>query len=120
MAKVQLILLTASSVWKDRIPFIVLFGIGTSAELFQSKLPNRAIHAVDSQVFPIAITNPEELFIAMQQSQFGSSTSGSPALNPKPRTCLWLGPNISKRILDRQKETLQRPSALIGAFKVMI
>lgn len=120
MPKAWLTLLIASSVWKDRIPFIILYGIGTSAELFQSKLPNRAIHAIESQVFPIAITNTEELFIAMQQSHFSSGASGSPALNLKPRTCLWLGPNISKRILDRQKETLQRPSALVGAFKVMI
>ena len=112
--------LIPTSVWKDRIPFVLLFGISTSADLFQAKLPNRVIRSIESRVIQIASVESEKLFMALHKDSFGSIPSNVDNAGASSQVTLWLGPNISKRISDRQRDILQRPSAVINIFKVAI
>ncbi|KAI1618573.1 origin recognition complex subunit 3 [Exophiala viscosa] len=37
--------------WSDRIPFVLLFGISTTVELFESRLPRSTISLLDARIF---------------------------------------------------------------------
>ncbi|KIH87828.1 origin recognition complex subunit [Sporothrix brasiliensis 5110] len=40
--------------WFDRIPFVLLFGVATSVDLFQARLPKQAAHRLSAAQFDIA------------------------------------------------------------------
>ena len=91
------------SCWKDRIRFVLLFGIATSVDLFQAKLSRNAIRCLESQQLEVDQANMEEVFKAICH---GSAK-------------LFFGPGLSKILLERQKESVQSPPVLLQALKVI-
>lgn len=90
------------SSWKDRIPFVLLFSIATSIELFQEKLPRETIRCLEGLDFSVKQLDVEELFKAFQCEQ----------------PTLWLGPDLSRSILQRQKEYIQSHFTFVNSLKV--
>ena len=100
--------LTRPSAWRDRIPFILLFGIATSVELFQEKLPKSTIRCLQGTKFDVARVEEslESVFTA---------TTGETGCGP-----LWLGPGLSRVLLERQKDHVQSVQAFCMALKVSV
>lgn len=90
------------SSWNDRISFVLLFGIATSVELFQEKLSGDTIRLLDGSAFDVQQVDIEDVFKAFQ---FEQST-------------LWVGPGLSRLILQRQKDYIQSHSTFINSVKV--
>ncbi len=90
------------SSWSDRIPFVLLFGIATSVELFQEKLSRDTIRHLDGAAFDVQQVDVEDVFKAFQSEQ--------PAL--------WVGPGLSRLILQRQKDYIQSQSTFMNSLKV--
>ncbi|KAL8969992.1 MAG: hypothetical protein Q9197_004052 [Variospora fuerteventurae] len=80
------------SLWIDRIPFILLFGIKTSIELFQEKLPRRSIRCLRGVQFDVAEISVDVVFRAVSFN--------------KTRPFL-LGPGVSSLIFQAQQESIQ-------------
>ncbi|KAL8985823.1 MAG: hypothetical protein Q9177_004331, partial [Variospora cf. flavescens] len=78
--------------WIDRIPFILLFGIKTSIELFQEKLPRRSIRCLRGVQFDVTEISVDVVFRAVSFN--------------KTRPFL-LGPGVSSLILQAQQESIQ-------------
>ena len=95
-----------NSSWFDRIPFVLLFGIATSIELFQEKLPRAAIRHLHGMKFEAAQTGEtlEKMFKAA-------------ASNGEYRP-MWLGAGISNLLLQRQRNHAQNVEDFVRAFKV--
>lgn len=93
-----------SSCWKDRIPFVLLFGIATSCKLFQSNLSRSAIRSLEGRQFDIERADPEELLKMIHR---------------EPRS-IFLGSGLCKSLVDRQKDFIQSPQSLIQAIKVCL
>ena len=91
------------SSWSDRIPFVLLFGIATSVELFQEKLSRETIRYLDGSVFDVQQVDVEDIFKAFQSEP----------------TTLLVGPGLSRIILQRQKDYIQSHSSFISALKVL-
>lgn len=92
------------SSWSDRIPFVLLFGIATSVELFQEKLSRDTIRHLDGSAFTVQKTDVEDVFKAFQSEQ----------------PTLWVGPGLSRIILQRQNDYIQTHSTFINSLKVTI
>lgn len=90
------------SSWNDRIPFVLLFGIATSVELFQGMLSRDTIRRLNGSAFDVQQVEVEDVFKAFQSDQ----------------PTLWLGPRLSRIILQRQKEYIQSHSTFIMSVKV--
>ncbi|CAD6583165.1 MAG: hypothetical protein ASARMPREDX12_001195 [Alectoria sarmentosa] len=99
--KVLTDLIEVLSSWSDRIPFVILFGIATSVELFQEKLSGDTINYLDGSAFAIQQVDVEEIFKAFQSEQ----------------STLWIGPGLGRIILQRQKDYIQSPSTFINSLK---
>ena len=93
-----------SSSWSDRISFVLLFGIATSVELFQESLSRETIRCLDGSVFDVQQVDVEDAFRAFQSEQ----------------STLWLGPGLSRAMLQRQKDYIQSHSTFIDSLKVQI
>ncbi|KAK8229748.1 origin recognition complex subunit [Phyllosticta capitalensis] len=91
------------SSWLDRIPFVLLFGIGTSAEGFQEKLPSTAIRCLRGQKFDV--TQADEVL----EQVFRTTLHGDQPL--------WLGPELASRILERHKDHIQSVETFADALK---
>jgi origin recognition complex subunit 3 len=92
------------SSWLDRIPFILLFGIATSAESFEDRLSGKTLRYLEGQKFDVAQSDEiiEELFSA--------TIAGD-------RMVLRIGPNIARRIMDRQKDHIQNTQDFSDGLK---
>ena len=90
------------SSWSDRISFVLLFGIATSVELFQEKLSKETIRQLDGSTFDVQQVDVEDVFKAFQSEQ--------PAL--------WVGPGLSRLILQRQKDYIPSQSTFMNSLKV--
>ena len=82
---------------------MLLFGIATSVELFQEKLSRDTIRYLDGSAFDLQRVGAEDVFKAFQSEQ----------------PMLWLGPRLSRTILQRQKDYIQSHSTFINSLKVM-
>lgn len=82
------------SSWLDRLPLILLFGIATSAESFEDRLSGRCLRYLQGQKFDVTQSDEiiEKLFRATVVDKDVS---------------LRVGPNICRRIFDRQKDHVQ-------------
>lgn len=94
------------SSWNDRIPFVLLFGIATSVDMFQEKLPRATIRNLHGVRFDVAQLNIEDIF--------------KKASCPDDSRCLWLGSDLSKTIVQRHKLYIQSVSSFIRTLKVFI
>lgn len=99
----QLVSLTLCSLWIDRIPFILLFGIKTSIELFQEKLPRRSIRCLRGVKFDVAEISVDVMFRAVSFN--------------KTRPFL-LGPGVSSLILQAQQESIQGIASFAKSLQV--
>ncbi|KAF1996241.1 hypothetical protein P154DRAFT_443665 [Amniculicola lignicola CBS 123094] len=80
--------------WRDRLPFVLLFGIATSAESFEDRLSGRTTRYLEGQKFDVTQSDEiiEKLFSAIVAST---------------NVPLRIGPGLSRRILERQKDHVQ-------------
>ena len=99
-------LIDVLSCWLDRIPFVLVFEVATSVELFQEKLSRHALRLLSATVFE-AKSSTEILDLL-----FRCATS------PDETRFLWLGANASKLLLDRQTEHIQSARGFITAMQV--
>lgn len=90
------------SSWSNRIPFVLLFGIATSVEHFEEKLSKDTIRYLDGSTFDVHQVDIEVIFKAFHSEQ----------------PILWVGPGLSKTILQRQKDYIQSHSTFINSLKV--
>lgn len=82
------------SSWLDRIPFVLLFGIATSADSFEDRLSGQSLRHLEGQRFDVTQSDDvvEKLFSATVAS-----------LDNR----LFIGPQLCRRMLDRQKDYVQ-------------
>lgn len=94
----------SASSWNDRIPFVLLFGIATSVDMFLDKLSRATVKRLHCGRFDVAQLEIEDIFKA--------ATSMEHPVGP------WLGPSLSSAILQRQKDYFQNISGFVQALKV--
>ena len=113
------ILTNEQSSWKDRIPFILFFGITTSVELFQSKLSSRAVRCLKGQCFAIEHLDVETILMDLQKAQLQNiSLRRQKETSKGVTTAPWLGSSLTKRIMAKQLNHVQSHSAFTRALKV--
>ncbi|KAJ9297613.1 hypothetical protein DTO271G3_4388 [Paecilomyces variotii] len=80
--------------WLDRIPFVLLFGVSTSFELFEDRLPRSTVSLLQGKHFEIGGVGDsiQRLYKSLQTSK---------------NNRLWLGPQISKVLLERSGNYFQ-------------
>ncbi|KAF2750713.1 hypothetical protein M011DRAFT_416928, partial [Sporormia fimetaria CBS 119925] len=90
--------------WLDRLPFVLLFGIATSAESFEDRLSGKSLRYLEGQKFDVTQSDEitEKLFRA---------TVASTDLS------LRIGSHIASRIMDRQKDHVQSTQDLSDSLK---
>ena len=90
--------------WLDRIPFILLFGIATSVDIFHEKLPTSAKRCLQGEQFDV--DRVEESLEQVFNDCVG------------PESILRLGPGLSRMLLERQRDHVQSIQAFVSALKV--
>lgn len=93
-----------NSSWNDRIPFVLLFGIATSVNMFQEKLSRATIRHLQSVRFDVAQLDIEDIF--------------KKALYSNDSRHLWLGSGLSRAVIQQHKFYIQSVSAFSRALKV--
>ena len=88
----------------DRIPFVLLFGIATSIDLFQGRLSQATLNLLQATHFEINQVNIDVLFKTI--------------MTPVPPAELWLGPSLSRSILQRHTEFMQTTTDFVRSIKV--
>jgi len=96
-------LISALSPWIDRLPIVLLFGIATTTELFEARLPKRIVRLLQARTFDISPKN-DSLYNVYQTVQ------------DDPATKLWLGPALSNILLERSKDQDQSPESFAGSI----
>ncbi|KAL8842391.1 MAG: hypothetical protein Q9170_000519 [Blastenia crenularia] len=91
------------SCWNDRIPFVCLFAVKTSIELFQEKLPQRTIRRLQGLEFDVAHTSVNGLFRAVSSRD-------------ETRLC-WLGPGVSNLVLQAHETSIQSTASFTSSLK---
>ncbi|TAQ86545.1 hypothetical protein B7494_g5143 [Chlorociboria aeruginascens] len=90
--------------WLDRIPFVLLFGIATSVDLFHERLSRAATRCLYGPQFDVEQTSSilERIFLKV--------IAGAAAP-------LRLGPGLISSLIERQHDHVQSVQAFIGALK---
>lgn len=93
------------SSWRNRIPFTLLFGIATSLDLFQERLPRAATRSLSGAQFDIEQTSSlvERIF---QKVLAGGNVS------------LRLSASLVASVIERQQEHAQSVQSFTAALKV--
>ncbi|TVY17954.1 Origin recognition complex subunit 3 [Lachnellula arida] len=97
-------LVTLFSSWMDRIPFTLLFGIATSVELFQERLPRAASRCLYGVRFDVEQTS------SILERIFQSAVANSKA-------SLRLGSELVASLMERQHDHVQSVQSFIVALK---
>ena len=97
-------LISAVSSWIDRLPLVLLFGIATTTELFEARLPKRIVSLLRGTVFEIS-TKIDSLYNIYQTVQ------------DAPETQLWLGPTLSNILLERSKDQDESPEGFARSMR---
>ncbi|KAF2869327.1 origin recognition complex subunit 3 N-terminus-domain-containing protein [Massariosphaeria phaeospora] len=90
--------------WLDRLPFVLLVGIATSAENLEDRLAGKTLRYLQGQKFDV--TQPDEII----EKLFSATVA-------RPDARLRIGPNISQRILKRQRDHVQNVQDFVDALK---
>ncbi|MCJ1391720.1 hypothetical protein MMC18_004585 [Xylographa bjoerkii] len=98
-------LIEVLSSWQGRIPFILVFEIGTSIDLFQEKLPRATIQRLQGTSFETK--DAAETLELMFRTVTGPDESRS----------LYIGAGLLKMFLDRQMEHVQSVQTFIQSLK---
>ena len=99
--------LTSFSSWIDRIPFVVLFGIATSVDLFHERLSRAASRCLYGAQFDVEQTS------LILERVFQNAVAGSKAP-------LRLGPVFVSSLMERQHDHVQSVQAFTTALKVVL
>jgi origin recognition complex subunit 3 len=92
------------SSWLDRLPFVLLFGIATSAESFEERLSGTSLRYLEGQKFEV--TQSDEII----EKLFSATVANTD-------TRLHIGPILCHRILDRQKDHVQNTQDFCDGLK---
>ncbi|EEQ88891.1 origin recognition complex subunit 3 [Blastomyces dermatitidis ER-3] len=97
-------LISLFSSWVDRIPFVLLFGIATSVELFEARLPRSLVNLLQGCRFDIQDSGDSvnRIYTTLQMCQEGT---------------LWLGHNVSRILFERSKDHFQSPEGFANGIK---
>lgn len=93
-----------NSSWCDRIPFVLLFSIATSIDLYEEKFSQSTTKTLRGTRFDLTQVDVDILFKVTAKYAHPHS--------------LLLGPSISSLILQRHKDYVQSSSNLIQTLKV--
>jgi len=89
----------------DRIPFVLLFGIATSVDLFHERLSRAASRCLYGAQFDVQQTS------SIVESIFQGVVAGSKA-------ALRLGPELVSNLIERQSDHVQSVQAFTASLKV--
>lgn len=94
-----------SSSWLDRIPFTLLFGISTSVELFEGRLPRSSVSLLKGKYFELheASNCVDRMYQRMQAEEDSE---------------FWLGRNITGVLFERSSDYFHTPEAFSRTVKV--
>ena len=95
-----------NSSWNDRIPFVLLFSIATSIDLFQEKLSRTTVKSLQGVRFDMEQLPVDDILrtiVSLEKSRF-----------------LWLGPGLSSTLIQRHTDYVQSTSSFIEAIKVIL
>ncbi|KAI9934423.1 hypothetical protein ASPWEDRAFT_117815 [Aspergillus wentii DTO 134E9] len=97
-------LLSLLSSWLDRIPFTLLFGISTSVELFEGRLPRSSVALLRGKYFEIheASNCVDRIYERLQAECNGR---------------FWLGRNITGILFEKSNDYFQTPEAFSRTVK---
>ena len=85
---------------------MLLFGIATSIDLFQEKLPRATIRSLQGVSFDMQQLPMDDVLkatVSLDKSRF-----------------LWLGPGLSSTMLQRHNDYTQSTSSFVEAIKVIL
>jgi origin recognition complex subunit 3 len=91
----------------DRIPFVLLFGVATSLDLFRERLSRTASRFLDGVQFDVAQTS------SVLERIFQKAVAGSEAP-------LRLGTVLVSTLMERQHDHVQSIQSFIAALKVSL
>ena len=97
-------LVSVLSSWLDRLPLVLLFGIATTIELFEARLPKSTIRLLNGQVFDVSAQG-DKLYDIYKAVQSGSSAR------------LWLGPAVSSVLLERSRDQDEKMESFAQAIR---
>jgi origin recognition complex subunit 3 len=88
----------------DRLPFVLLFGIATSADSFEDRLSGQSLRYLTGERFDVTQSDDiiEKLFSATAANRDNQ---------------LFVGPNLCRRMLDRQKDYVQNVQDFCDGLK---
>ncbi|PGH33633.1 origin recognition complex subunit 3 [[Emmonsia] crescens] len=97
-------LISLLSSWVDRIPFVLLFGIATSVELFEARLPRSLVNLLQGRRFDIQESGDsvDRIYTTLQMCQ---------------ESTLWLGHNVSRILFEKSKDHFQSPEGFANGIK---
>jgi len=98
------LLIILISSWNDRIPFVLLFSIATSIELFQSKLSRETVRRLSGTEFHVEGVDTEKIFRDIHYQE----------------PVLFFGPTISNLMLRQHLDFIQSSAAFAQTLKVIL
>ncbi|KAL2065095.1 hypothetical protein VTL71DRAFT_4235 [Oculimacula yallundae] len=97
-------LINLFSSWSDRIPFILLFGIATSVDLFHERLSRAASRSLEGRQFDVEQTSSQ------LERIFEKAVAGAEAP-------LRLGAKLVSELIERQEDHVQSVQSFVEALK---
>ncbi|CZS94593.1 hypothetical protein WAI453_013319 [Rhynchosporium graminicola] len=97
-------LISLFSSWSDRIPFLLLFGIATSVDLFNERLSRSASRSLKGRKFDVEQTSSQ------LERIFQTAVSGAEA-------SLRLGTKLVSELIERQQDHFQSVQSFVEALK---
>lgn len=91
--------------WKDRIPFTLLFGIATSVELFQARLPKSTSQSLYGAQFDVVQMS------SVLENVFKAAVAHG--ANP-----LIIGPGLLRNLIERQQSQVSGIQIFMNSLKV--
>jgi origin recognition complex subunit 3 len=101
----EAVIANCNSSWMDRIPFVLLFGVATSLDLFHERLSKSASRFLDGVQFDVEQT------CSLLERVFQKTIAGSEAP-------LRLGSVLVSGLMERQLDHVQSVQSFIAALKV--
>lgn len=91
--------------WLDRIPFVLLFGVATSVDIFEGHLPRSTVDLLQGQGFDIreSVDSIDRIFFDSQGW---------------PDNIMWFGHGVSKLLVERSRDGFQSPEVFSDCLKV--
>ncbi|WEW58502.1 Origin recognition complex subunit 3 [Emydomyces testavorans] len=90
--------------WHDRIPLVLLFGVATSVDLLEARLPRSTVNMLHGKCFDIRDPGDSVKRIFLE-------------LETHPDSTLWLGHGVSKLLLERSEDHFQNPERFGSSLK---